>query len=448
MPKAIPVQVPLDPDRPIGRERGAHARSIAYITDMVLATEIHFMPHERLIFGMNDAARKAGRWIDFVDGSVDLRAWVRTKKHLEYGGFIGTISGSPAREAAWATLDRTFPCVRCMTPSPSARRYVGIDEGAGMDLLVQHLHSEGFRRIGYCALGDDSYHRDRRDAFLAAVKVRGLPWDDRWLYSFNPAREAPADDHQIQLARIAGKVARQLVKEKPGLEAMVCPDDLLARLLEAEVRRAGMRVPHDLALTGFDDQGDFMPEARGITSVHQDWRRIGSESVHLLVECLDRKKRPEPRTILIPPELVVRRSSLKRSLGTLHDGAFRERAYEYLEAHFADVRAMRRIHEAFGLGREHFQTRFRRAFGRSMLDLVGSYRLSKAAERLKYGTAPIIDIYLECGFGTHQHFISMFRRAYGVTPSVFRASAGKDLPKRGMGEGNPGFFKCEKSRNP
>jgi AraC-like DNA-binding protein len=145
------------------------------------------------------------------------------------------------------------------------------------------------------------------------------------------------------------------------------------------------------------------------------------ESVALLMESLEHKKPAGPRQILIPPELVVRRSSLKRSLGTMHDGAFRERAYEYIEAHFADTRAMRRIHDSFGLGREHFQTRFKRAFGRSMVDLLGAYRLAKAAQRLRYGNEPIIEIYLECGFGTHQHFISMFRRSYGVTPSAFRA---------------------------
>ncbi|MBI4979497.1 MAG: substrate-binding domain-containing protein [Spirochaetes bacterium] len=402
----------------------ADKRPIAYITDMQFSSALHFVPNESVIAGMNKAARDNTVWLDFYDGTHDLKHWYRAKHYRSYAGFIGTIGGTfKARENVWRQLSRDVPCVRCMTPMDEPGPYVGVDEHAGMELAVKHLYDEGHRRIGFAAIGTAAYHEARKSGFIAAMQRYGMEAREAWMYDYTAtAEELTATDYVKRMSTIAKLLAKQLAVKKMSVQAIVCPDDILARCFADEVRRLGMRVPHDIAITGFNDDGEFRDDAKAITSIHQDWTRIGYESVQLLVELIAQKRRPTDAAAvrLIPPKIAVRRSSLKSSLGIMHDGTFRDRVYEYIKANYTDSAAIRRMHEVFGLSKDHFSDRFKRAFGRSYTDIVTDYRLTIAAEKLRFAAHPITELYRACGFGTHQHFSALFKRVYDMTPSEYR----------------------------
>jgi LacI family transcriptional regulator len=79
------------------------------------------------------------------------------------------------------------------------------------------------------------------------------------------------------------------------------------------VRDAGLRVPEDIALVGFDD----LPIARSsdppLTTVCQHVERAGAMAVELLAEQLDADPPPPPPKVVLPTELVVRASTAERA---------------------------------------------------------------------------------------------------------------------------------------
>ncbi len=75
----------------------------------------------------------------------------------------------------------------------------------------------------------------------------------------------------------------------------------------AVLREAGLKVPSDIAVTGFDDIGMARRVLPPLTTVKQPMRELGQQAVRLL---LDRIAEPSPRhqAVVLPTQLVVRRS--------------------------------------------------------------------------------------------------------------------------------------------
>ena len=92
--------------------------------------------------------------------------------------------------------------------------------------------------------------------------------------------------------------------------AIVCGNDMIAKRLTESFRKIGVRVPEDVALTGFDDDEDRMLYPF-FSTVHVDTKWLGRRMVH---EFLWREEHPEApkERILVSGEVVVRRSSCKR----------------------------------------------------------------------------------------------------------------------------------------
>jgi len=100
-------------------------------------------------------------------------------------------------------------------------------------------------------------------------------------------------------------VAAQIRQSRPGV--VVCYDDKTALLLMDELRAAGLQVPADVGIVGFDD----IPFARisnpRLTTVSQRADDLGRLSADLLLQAVERGKLPATR--LIPVSLVVRETT-------------------------------------------------------------------------------------------------------------------------------------------
>jgi LacI family transcriptional regulator len=91
--------------------------------------------------------------------------------------------------------------------------------------------------------------------------------------------------------------------------AVFCANDLLALGVLQSVFGAGVRVPEDLALVGYDDIEFAAAAAVPLTSVRQPAFRIGRSAAQLLLEETSGEQHEHER-VVYEPELVVRRSSL------------------------------------------------------------------------------------------------------------------------------------------
>ncbi|MDA3963633.1 MAG: AraC family transcriptional regulator [Planctomycetota bacterium] len=78
---------------------------------------------------------------------------------------------------------------------------------------------------------------------------------------------------------------------------------------------------------------------------------------------------------------------------------------------------------AAGIARTRFAERVQAATGMSPHRWLLRTRLERAQAALRYGTAPITSIALDCGFASSQHFAGAFRREFGCTASAWRAGS-------------------------
>jgi LacI family transcriptional regulator len=179
---------------------------------------------------------------------------------------------------------------------------VSVDDIAGGRLAAEHLIEQGHEHILYIS---GPMHltqcQDRRTGALAALAAAGLPPE--------ALSHIEADRLDVPSGRDAG--ARLLgMSRRPT--AVFCANDLLALGVLQSLYAAGIAVPHEIALVGYDDIEFAAAAAVPLTSVRQPAYRMGRAAADLLIEETgDDAEAHEHRRIVLQPELVVRGSTLK-----------------------------------------------------------------------------------------------------------------------------------------
>ncbi|AXQ56857.1 LacI family DNA-binding transcriptional regulator [Streptomyces koyangensis] len=180
--------------------------------------------------------------------------------------------------------------------------HIEVANAEGQRELTRHLiEDHGLRRLTFVGGIEDSPDAEARFAgFRDACRAAGLPVPDE-------------PDLRAELMTQAGgaRAAEELVDRAgpDGLpEGVLFANDQMAVGALHALARRGLRVPEDLAVTGFDGipLGRLVQPA--LTTVRQPMRRLGEEAVELLVRRLAEEQRGEPESLVLPVE-VVRRAS-------------------------------------------------------------------------------------------------------------------------------------------
>jgi len=172
---------------------------------------------------------------------------------------------------------------------------VRVDNRSAATELVTHLIEHGHRSIVFVGDPDASADAGERWAgYLAAHAAAGLEPADQ---------PVPCAFREVD-GREAG---REILGRSPRVTALVGANDEIAMGLLEAARHAVLRVPQDVAITGWDD----IPAARHLspplTTVRQPMHEIGRRAAALLQERIGGLRR-QPRHDVLPTELVVRAS--------------------------------------------------------------------------------------------------------------------------------------------
>jgi DNA-binding LacI/PurR family transcriptional regulator len=169
---------------------------------------------------------------------------------------------------------------------------VGIDNFAGGYLLAQHLISLGCRRMMFFA-----QPRYATTASLRIAGAREAMLDSSIRIPSNFVYQAEADDPRVL----------QRISAKDGVDAVICVNDFYAAVLLRTLHRAGVGVPGDVRVVGFDDVKLATLLSVPLTTMHQPCPQIAEIAFRAM---LDRMAEPQlpPRTIVLTPRLVVRES--------------------------------------------------------------------------------------------------------------------------------------------
>jgi len=180
-------------------------------------------------------------------------------------------------ESTLVHLARTKPIVLVaqLPEDPMAMSSVTVNNKAGMRRLVKHLIEDHGRRSFWFAGPIDDYDRyARHQGFLDALEAAGLAAPDGTVLGGTTGR---SDVREAVAALLADKAGR------PHLpEAIVCANDQTALGVIEGLSEAGVKVPEEVAVTGFDgiDAGRFMQPA--LTTVRQPMDLMGRVAVELL----------------------------------------------------------------------------------------------------------------------------------------------------------------------
>jgi DNA-binding LacI/PurR family transcriptional regulator len=229
-----------------------------------------------------------------IAGDREQRARVSrfvTGGHVDGVLLVSTHAGNPLIDAL---LERDVPVVACGRPLGYERdvAYAAADDRDGAVQAVQHLIGRGRRTIATITGPLDTPGGvDRLAGYRHVLGERA------------EARLVATGDY----SQSSGEAAMErLLAAAPDLDAVFVASDLMAAGALTALRRAGRRVPDDVAVGGFDDTRIATMLQPPLTTVRQPLARISVEMVRLLRDLVAGKP---PAAVILPTELVVREST-------------------------------------------------------------------------------------------------------------------------------------------
>ncbi|MEV4410741.1 EAL domain-containing protein [Catellatospora sp. NPDC049609] len=170
------------------------------------------------------------------------------------------------------------------------------DNRTGITEAVDHLVAHGHRRIGFAGHLGTADVRERLEAYRRALAVHGIEADPHLLF--------PAHTNQVDGGERAAR--RMLDAGLPSTAVIAATDENATGIMDA-LTAAGLRLPQDQALVGFDDLRSSSYLIPRLTTVRQPMEMIGRAAAEALLGALRGEPAPES-PIVVPTSLIVRES--------------------------------------------------------------------------------------------------------------------------------------------
>ncbi len=200
---------------------------------------------------------------------------------------------------ALAVLDNKAPVITVgRRIADTALDVVRTADDDGVSQTVDHLVGLGHREIVYVDGGKGVIATDRRRGYRTAMRRHGLGDHIRVLAGDNT--EAAGE-----------RAARHLLDGGRLPTAVVAYNDQCAIGILAALARAGVAVPGEVSVAGYDDDTLSRLSCFNLTTVSQSAREQAQHAVTAAVERLD-QDRTEPREVVLTPRLVVRGTTAGR----------------------------------------------------------------------------------------------------------------------------------------
>ncbi|WP_028048553.1 LacI family DNA-binding transcriptional regulator [Cellulomonas sp. URHD0024] len=285
----------------LGYRRNSAARALVTrrsgVLGVVTPATALYGPTSTLV-GLEEAAREVGWYVSVATiRTFDGESMHAAIEHFLGHGVDGIAIIAPTTEVAQAiaSIDLPVPVVLISSasdlPAETYLHAVGVDQRHGARLATQHLLDQGHTSVLHVAGPQDWFDAQDRLAGWREISGPGAPehieaaWD-------------AADGYEL---------GRRLAREGLPSAIFAANDQLALGLLHA-FWEAGVRVPSDVALVGFDDEVGAAHYTPPLTTVRQDFGALGRLAVSSLQAAFAGESTLHQR---IPAELVVRASSIR-----------------------------------------------------------------------------------------------------------------------------------------
>lgn len=252
-----------------------------------------------LLQALERSARDAEFGVLFADSSEDIELEHRCLQDLidrRVDGIIVVPCATSDSASGIEFAAQVVPLVQVDRHVPGMPvSFVGVDNVAAIRDAVNHLRQQGRRHIAYAGASQDrsSTAAERLDGFLESVPDTSVGKAPIYL-----------GDYSISFGVTAGESILHL---DPVPDAVVCGNDQIAIGVIRALKTAGLKVPADIAVTGFDNSSVASLHEPAVTTLIHPLGTIATTAISLLV---DDSTNPTQRHVRFPAELAIRASTV------------------------------------------------------------------------------------------------------------------------------------------
>ena len=175
--------------------------------------------------------------------------------------------------------------------------YVVMDDIEGEYLITKYLLQLGHRRIAGIFKKDDLQGVNRQMGYTKAMNEFGLPYNSELVNRFETNEESFTPY----------EFTNNLINKKDRPTAIICYNDQIATYVLQAIRDAGLQIPEDIAITGYDDSDIAIATELKFTTVGHPKEDMGRRTARLLINMIEGKVfKPN---YVYKPELIIRYST-------------------------------------------------------------------------------------------------------------------------------------------
>lgn len=185
-----------------------------------------------------------------------------------------------------------------------------VDHNSAVEQALRHLYILGHRRIavvrGPAAIPDSEF---RWKAIQKTASALGIKIDPLLVTRIDSSAWSARSGRHPMTPEIGYKPVQTLLQKSRDFSAVFCFNDIAAIGAIRALRDAGLRVPQDVSVVGFDDIESAAYATPSLTTVRQPLVEMGKRGAQILLERIKDPKAEYANEVLMIPELIEREST-------------------------------------------------------------------------------------------------------------------------------------------
>lgn len=185
-----------------------------------------------------------------------------------------------------------------------------LDHHCAVEQALTHLHSLGHRRIAFMrgprAIPDSEF---RWESIQMVSRDMNLKIDPALVIGIDSAGWSMKDGYHPMAPEIGYRPMQALLEKTRDFSAIFCFNDIAAIGAIRALKDAGLTVPGDVSVVGFDDIQSAAYSTPSLTTVRQPLLEMGKRGAQVLLERIADREKAFPSEIVMAPELVIREST-------------------------------------------------------------------------------------------------------------------------------------------
>lgn len=234
--------------------------------------------YSEIVLGFENAAIKNGYFVNVCSGQNNLDGYFETFISRRIDGlFILALPDKYSPQKIYSLVDSGIAVVSGGIEDIDLKKVslITSNYGEGMKLALEHLYALGHRRIAYLTTLSGTETSDMRaEAYRQFLRDKRLDYGGDLIFHVDSAYSIDIEDGYHS--------AKKMLESGKAFTAVICVNDLMAIGAITAIREAGLCVPDDISVVGFDNIIYAQHWSPSITSVTHDKQEFGARAFELL----------------------------------------------------------------------------------------------------------------------------------------------------------------------